>query len=195
MTAIASFARIPLLVFLLTSPVVFSDNSATSSAAEIIPERFQGTWRLDIELTSESIANDVELPADFKENWVKQSKDVLQFDYVITGDRIENWIRTISNSKRRGGAPEIGSYLVELKEEGPEFMVFAMIRDPKDCPPEGCGPPEREKYFHLKLREDGSLNLRESNDRGWDRSDPLQRLFVMRKNDAPVAASSKKPNE
>ena len=155
------------------------------SAAEIIPERFQGTWVLDIESTSQMIANEAALSTELKDSWTELSATLLQFDYVITKDTIENWISTVSSSERRGGAPEIGSDMVELKEEGSEYTVFAMIRDPKHCPSEGCAPPEREKYFHLRLREDNSLELRESNARGWDRSDPLQRLFVTRRSDAP----------
>lgn len=141
--------------------------SQVLSAAEIIPERFRGTWVIDIEATSENIANAASLPAELKESWTEHGATLLQFDYVITEDTIENWIRTVSSRERRGGAPEIGSYLVELKEEGSDYTVFVMNKDPKHCPAEGCSP-EHEKYFHLRLREDGSLELRESDARGWD---------------------------
>jgi hypothetical protein len=154
------------------------------SAAEIIPERFRGTWVINIEATSENIASAASLPAELKESWTELSATLLQFDYVITEDTIEKWISTVSSSERRGGAAEIGSYLVELKEEGPEYTVFVMNKDSKHCPAEGC-PPELEMYFHLRLREDSSLELRESNARGWDRSDPLLRLFVMQKSNDP----------
>ncbi len=154
------------------------------SAAEIIPERFQGTWVLDIKSTSQTIANEASLSIELKETWIEYSPTILQYDYVISEDTIEGWVSTVRSSERRGGAPEIGSYLVELKEEGFEYTVFVMNKDPKHCSPEGC-PPEHEIYFHLRLREDNSLELRESNARGWNGRDPLQRLFVMRRSDAP----------
>ncbi len=158
--------------------------SQVLSAAEIIPERFQGTWVIDVESTSQRIASESSLPPELKESWIEHAATLLQFDYVITEDTIEIWVSSVSSSKRRGGAPEIGSYLVELKEEGSDYTVFVMNKDPKHCSAEGC-PPEHEMYFHLRLREDGSLELRKSNARGWERSDPLKRHFVMQKSNDP----------
>jgi len=70
---------------------------------------------------------------------------------------------------------------VEVHEEGSEYTVFIMNKDPKHCPPDGCTTIGREKYFHLRLEEDNTLVLRESDARGWNRSDPLQRFYVMRR--------------
>lgn len=154
------------------------------SAAESIPERFQGTWIIDIDSTSQRIADEASLSADLKEAWLTHSATLLRFDYVISEDTIENWTSTVASSERRDGAPEIGSYLVELHEEGSEYTVFIMNKDPKHCPPEGCITIGREMYFHLRFREDNSLELRESDARGWDRSDSLQRHFVMRRSTA-----------
>jgi hypothetical protein len=171
--------------------VLIAACSTVLHAAESIPEQFQGTWVLDIEATSKVIAGEATLSEEMRESW--QSAEILQYDYVISGDTIENWISTVSSAKRRDGAPEIGSYLVELKEEGPEYTVFVMNKDPKHCPEEGCSP-DREKYFHLRLTEDDTLVLRESNARGWDRSDALQSLFVNRRSETANTSSADSEN-
>ena len=112
-------------------------------AAEIIPKRFQGTWAIDLESTSQRIASDSSLSSELKESWTENSLTLMQYDFVMSEDTIEVWISTVSSSKRRGGAPEIGSYMVELKEVGSEYTVFVMNKDPKHCSPEGCPPNTR----------------------------------------------------
>lgn len=64
------------------------------SAAESIPERFHGTWVIDIVSTSEKIANEASMSADIKEAWLTHSATLLRFDYVISEDTIENWTRS-----------------------------------------------------------------------------------------------------
>lgn len=158
----------------------------TLAAAEGAPKHFQGTWSLDIDATTLAIANDESLPAEARPMWEREATKLRLYDVVITDDAIERRVRTEETDRRRDGAPEVGAWLVELQESGPEHAVLVMNNDPRHCGDQPC-PPERERFFHLRLRDDGSLQLRERRARGWDRDDALFAHFVLRRQEGDLA--------
>ena len=169
---------IAILAWMLSSPIYADDQ---------IPQQFQGTWHLDVEATTLAIEADESLPAEMANVWAEQKNAIIEYDRIISADTITTSMRIKGRDEQRDGVPERGANQVEYDADKGGFMVFVMRQDPRHCPT-GC-TPEQERFFHLRIREDGSLQVRESRMSGWDRSDPLLRSMVFRKPDGAVTGN------
>ena len=59
--------------------------SALSARAEV-PEKYFGTWVLDIEASTKEVADHA--PAQVKESWLKIVADLIRYEWVISADTI-----------------------------------------------------------------------------------------------------------
>jgi hypothetical protein len=135
-----------------------------------VPEKYLGTWVLDVEATNKEVAEHA--PARSQAQWLRGVADLLRFEWAIKADTMVN---SITTKKRMGrvGTPERAEFRVGLKEEGPEFTILSNV--------EPSGPGRDIQAFHLQLKDDGSLRVRASTARGWADDDKLMRYFVYRK--------------
>ena len=155
------------------------DSSEKQRASAEVPEKYIGTWVLDIEASNEEIADHA--PAQVKERWLKGVADLIRYENVISADTV---IASITTKTRmaRVGAPERAEYRVEFKEEGTEFTILSIV---------GRGRSSRgPQAFHLRLVDDGSLRIRASTAKGWADDDELTRHFVWRKETGGASAGA-----
>jgi hypothetical protein len=148
-----------------------SGNSGKNERASAeVPEKYIGTWVLDIEATNKEIAEHA--PARSQAQWLRGVADLVRFEWAISADTMVNSIATKSRMGRVG-TPERATFRVGLKEEGPEFTILSNV--------EPSGPGRDIQAFHLRLVGDGSLRLRASTAKGWGDDDEAMRHFVYRK--------------